>query len=661
MFEEFLHYRAEKDLGGNMARVYRAFDKKNVRYVALKLIPLIADKEPEIKAEENGARQQEVMSDFDPRVPKIYEHGAEDGYFYIAMEYIEGEDLSKKIKHSTVSTKSAVNYTIEICKLVETAKRQGIIHGDLKPGNIRITPDDQVKVLDFGISKSLSGIRTSTSQTFRSVPYSSPERLKDGQMSVDSDLWSVGVMLYEMISGHKPFPGKDDQEMDRFIQNYSSLSALKLLPPNSPDALRSVIWKALAPRPSDRYSNPEAFRSDLERFLRGERTVAESEFEETPTTRTGEPLSDTPPTRPFTRPIQLRVAAAEPDPPTRRTAPQSASSFLESDPPTRRTSPQSAPAPSPVRIPTVRDGTTEPVFLREGREPKAPVFRPAAKPFRIWQWLFALVVILALGYAGLNEYNVINGIKALEPEIEGAGSLADIQNSYATYRAMVGRSLFARAGWVPGLDSLRSKLVKVADKEPDRYRTNPATVRKNNWQQAELCLRWALELGRDTECEAKQYYCEGHISRISDQPLEAVRKFEAAAQLKPNWPDPYIGLAHIYSYDLKDPEKATEMRQKAESMGHTRGKREIAQEADNCLLLSQRFYREALQQKGQPDEEAQLNKAKENCLKAIELYNLIIPYSNAGANKKLAQKIFQQADERLTEIKGEAPEPKQVQ
>ena len=468
-------------------------------------------------------------------------------------------------------------------------------------------------------------------------------------MSVDSDLWSIGVMLYEMISGHKPFPGKDDQEMDRFIQNYSSLSALKLLPPNSPDALRSVIWKALAPRLSDRYSNPEAFRSDLERFLRGERTVAESEFEEAPTKRASEPLTDPPPTRPFTIPLQPRVVGAEPEPPTRRTAPQSAPSFLEADPPTRRTSPQPAPAPTPAKTLAV----TEPIFRGEESKPKAPVFRPAAKPARVWRWVFALVAILALGYAGLNEYNVINGIKALEPEIERAASLLDVEKSYATYRNMAGRSLLARVKLLPGLDSLKKKLVAAADKEINRYRASELStvvVPKKNWQQAELCLRWASELGRDTECEARLSYCEGHVLRITGQPHEAVRKFDAAAQLKPDWPDPHIGLARIYRYDLKEPEKSLEEISKAASLGHPRDKHTIALEADNYWMLSQKFFRASQGQQNQPEEENQLAKAKEHCQKAISMYDSIIPFANAGANRRGARNLCDQVEERLNEI-----------
>src|SRR5688572_22091991 len=284
---------------GGMADVFAATDSRTGARVALKLVPIGDDEEARqiVEAEREGAEYQKQLWQVYRQVPEVYEYAADDSYFYIAMEFLDGQNLSELIARGALPAPRVLRIAIQICRFLEAAhtleptidgrKHRSLLHGDLKPRNIRVLADDQVKVFDFGAAKALSFSRKVTRHDFGSIAYLSPERIESGDIDVHSDFWSVGVILYEMIAGVQPFRATDTLRLEARIRERTSPPALDH---GSPLALQAVVAKLLAPTPHDRYDTAQAIREDLECVLGGRQTVAERE---------GWPLraSDEPPTR----------------------------------------------------------------------------------------------------------------------------------------------------------------------------------------------------------------------------------------------------------------------------------------------------------------------------------------------------------------------------
>ena len=182
-----------------------------------------------------------------------------------------------------------------------------MVHGDIKPKNIRIDAHGEVRVLDFGIAKALSLSRRLTRNEFGSVPYASPERLDLGEVNFGSDLWSLAVMLYEMVTGLQPYQAESTERLERMIR---SRIAPPPAPDPCPDALRRILMKAMAPDPESRYQSAQEFAADLEAFRSGapvaavsedldatRRTTRPREDEANEETRRTDPTLASPPTR----------------------------------------------------------------------------------------------------------------------------------------------------------------------------------------------------------------------------------------------------------------------------------------------------------------------------------------------------------------------------
>jgi serine/threonine-protein kinase len=206
-------YQILRKLGrGGMADVYLALDPEYQRTVAIKVIEQgpDADSRETIEAERRGSQLQAKLAEIDSRVVRIFDAADMDGYFVVAMEYVEGHDLSDLMRSGPASADDAVDIALAICQTLEHAHTlevtidgkdcRGIVHGDIKPKNIRIDGENRVRVLDFGIAKALSLSRKLTRNEFGSVPYASPERLDSGDVNSMSDLWSLGVLLYELVA-----------------------------------------------------------------------------------------------------------------------------------------------------------------------------------------------------------------------------------------------------------------------------------------------------------------------------------------------------------------------------------------------------------------------------------------------------------------------------
>src|ERR1022692_3153068 len=272
-------YEIVRKLGrGGMADVYLAQDTENGGTVALKLIEhsTDADTMAAIEAERRGAELQAHLAAIDSRVVRVYGAGDADGFFYVAMEYVDGQDLEELMRKGALALGFATEVAIAVAKTLDNAHNleiaidgknfRGVVHGDIKPKNIRIDAHGEVRVLDFGIAKALSMSRRLTRNEFGSVPYASPERLDLGEVNVGSDLWSLAVMLYEMVTGMQPYQAGTTERLERMIRS-------RIAPPPAPDPcpepLRRILIKSMAPNPALRYPTAREFGADLEAFRGG--------------------------------------------------------------------------------------------------------------------------------------------------------------------------------------------------------------------------------------------------------------------------------------------------------------------------------------------------------------------------------------------------------
>src|SRR3954469_17702161 len=194
-------YEIVRLLGKGMTEVYLAIDTVENRKAALKLIPSGNDpkKKQHLEAEPRGAAIQKELQLVDPRMVEVYEVGDLDGYFFVAMQYVEGRTLSEVLRADDVvePTRAAV-IALEICEqLVKFhAWQSTVVHGDIKPSNVHLGPNDTVRLLDFGIAKTLRADRDATAHEFGSPSYCAPERLSRSAVDQQSDLWAVGATLY---------------------------------------------------------------------------------------------------------------------------------------------------------------------------------------------------------------------------------------------------------------------------------------------------------------------------------------------------------------------------------------------------------------------------------------------------------------------------------
>jgi len=272
-------YEIVRRLGKSMTDVYLAMDTVENRKVALKLIPAGGDgaRRMIVEAERRGAAIQKDLHTSDPRMVEIYEYGDLDGYFFVAMQFIEGRTVADILaEERVVDPCRAGVIALEICE--QLAKfhswESAVVHGDIKPSNIHLSPNDTVRLLDFGIAKTLRADCNATGHQFGSPSYCSPERLTRAEVDPQSDLWALGATLYEMLAGVPPYQAEDTRKLEGLIR---SKRPPRALPASCPAGLRAVVMKALAPGAGQRYPSAAEFRADLQLFLERKPTRAETE------------------------------------------------------------------------------------------------------------------------------------------------------------------------------------------------------------------------------------------------------------------------------------------------------------------------------------------------------------------------------------------------
>ncbi|MFL6277953.1 MAG: protein kinase domain-containing protein [Blastocatellia bacterium] len=265
------HYRIISALGqGGMGRVYLAEDTRLRRRVALKLLDVTLVANPQLRA--RFVREAQLASALDhPNICTVHEIGDAAGQPFIAMQFVEGQSLKQVIAGRPLALDSLLSLALQVADALAAAHEQGIIHRDIKSSNIIITPRGQAKVLDFGLAKLVAEVGdaaselTQTGAVMGTPAYMSPEQARGERVDHRSDLFSFGVVLYEMATGRVPFKEKSQPETLNAIINQPHLP-VRELNREIPPLLAAVIDRALAKRPEDRCSSMRQMIADLRQF-----------------------------------------------------------------------------------------------------------------------------------------------------------------------------------------------------------------------------------------------------------------------------------------------------------------------------------------------------------------------------------------------------------
>jgi serine/threonine-protein kinase len=265
-------YRVEQELGrGGMAKVYRGQDTVLGRTVAIKILaPHFADDQDFVHRFRREAQAAARISN--QNLVSVFDTGSDDGVHFIVMEYVEGRTLADLIAGGgRILPDRAIEIAIDVCRALEAAHAQGVIHRDIKPGNIMLDEKGHVKVTDFGIARVTSTAETiaQTAAVLGTASYLSPEQAQGQPVDGRSDLYSLGCVLFETVTGRPPFLGDSPVAVASKHVLEQPTPPSRLNPDVSPD-LDAVILRALAKNPANRYQTAEEFREDLERVRRGQ-------------------------------------------------------------------------------------------------------------------------------------------------------------------------------------------------------------------------------------------------------------------------------------------------------------------------------------------------------------------------------------------------------
>jgi serine/threonine protein kinase len=291
---------------GGMAVIYKATDLALGRTVAVKILRPSLTNDPEfLKRFRQEARNVANLSH--PNIVTVHDVGQHGNTHYIVMEYIDGEDLKRLVRASApFSIDRALNIAIKICAGVGYAHRAGLVHADVKPQNVLVTESDQVKVTDFGIAQALTATKPHEQERQRIVwgspHYFSPEQAQGEPPTPASDVYAIGIVLFEMLTGRLPFVGTDQQEL--------ALAHIRETPPNASDFnpnvpvhLDRILQKVMSKEPASRYRTAD----QLGRILISYRRQGQVTTDQVPEVGHEEPRVDTSPTYP---PTQAPAASA---------------------------------------------------------------------------------------------------------------------------------------------------------------------------------------------------------------------------------------------------------------------------------------------------------------------------------------------------------------
>ena len=284
-------YQITERIGiGGMAEVYRAQDNVLGRLVAVKVML------PQYAADPNFTKRfrQEAAAAANlqnPYIVNVYDWGQDDGTYYIVMEFVRGSDLKTAIlQRGAINQRKVAEIGSQVCQALSVAHHQDIIHRDIKPQNIMVQPDGNVKVMDFGIARAKNSVMTQTSSVLGTAHYISPEQAQGKELTAASDIYSLGIVLYEAATGQLPFDGPDAVSVA--MQQVNDLP----MPPSSVKAdidpgLETIIMKAMAKRPCDRFATANDMRLALNDYLAGRPVNIGSSFDSAKTSVIGGPVA----------------------------------------------------------------------------------------------------------------------------------------------------------------------------------------------------------------------------------------------------------------------------------------------------------------------------------------------------------------------------------
>jgi eukaryotic-like serine/threonine-protein kinase len=267
-------YRIQRKLGaGGMADVYLAEDQELGRRVAIKILNgRHANDAQFIERFRREAKNAAALNH--PNIVSIYDRGNAEDTYYIAMEFLDGRTLKELIvSRGAAPVNVAIEYARQILSALRFAHRHGIVHRDIKPHNVLVDSEGRVKVTDFGIARAGTSQMTETGSIVGTAQYLSPEQARGGEVDQRSDLYSLGIVLYELLTGKTPFDG--DTPVEIAMKHLSNAPK----PPSTlradiPPELDMVVLRALAKNPDDRYQSADEMEADLERVARGARVSA---------------------------------------------------------------------------------------------------------------------------------------------------------------------------------------------------------------------------------------------------------------------------------------------------------------------------------------------------------------------------------------------------
>src|ERR1019366_3855667 len=267
------HYRIVEKIGaGGMGEVYRAHDEHLARDVAIKVLPpgTLIDE----SARKHFHKEALILSQLNhPNIATIYDFDTQQGVDFLVMEYIPGITLSEKVAAGPLAEKEVLRLGVQLAEGLSAAHEHGVVHRDLKPGNLQVTSDGRLKILDFGLAKLRLPVTDSvatqslseTQATAGTLPYMAPEQLLGGEIDARTDIHAAGSVLYEMATGQRPFAKLEHAQLIAAILRQPPMPPGQLNPQVSPE-LERIIGKCLEKEPENRYQSAKELAIDLRRL-----------------------------------------------------------------------------------------------------------------------------------------------------------------------------------------------------------------------------------------------------------------------------------------------------------------------------------------------------------------------------------------------------------